>query len=198
MNTTVIGPLAKPVDQLKALMRRNITALALLFALFACQAEATPQRIEIAPSASEIGFRAYKLGLLPIDGKFTRFAGWLTFDPGDRTSCRVELRVEVASLQTDDPSVLPVVTGPDFMDTANFPLLQFAGRCTGREISGMLAMHGVSHNCSLSLDWRPDEVVAEGHIVRADWGISAMPLLAGKTVRIRVSVPLAAQPSHGG
>jgi hypothetical protein len=61
----------------------------------------------------------------------------------------------------------------------------------------MLTMHGATHHCSLSLDWRPNEVIAQGHIVRADWGISAMPLLAGKTVRIRVSVPLAAQPSHG-
>jgi polyisoprenoid-binding protein YceI len=173
-------------------------ALASLFVIFACQAEAAPQRIEIAPYASEVGFRAYKLGLLPIDGKFIRFDGWLTFDPGDRASCRVELRVEVASLQTNDPAMQPVVTGPDFMDAANFPLLRFVGRCTGSEIGGNLAMHGVSHPCSLTLDWRQDEVIAEGRIVRADWGISAMPLLAGKTVRIRVSVPLAAQPSHGG
>jgi polyisoprenoid-binding protein YceI len=179
-------------------MWHRFATLASLCIAVACQAEAAPRRIEIAPSASEVGFRAYKLGLLPIDGKFTRFDGWLTFDPDDRTSCQVELRVDVASLQTEDPAVLPVVTGPDFMDAGNFPLLRFVGRCTGRDIGGTLAMHGVSHPCSLALDWRPDEVIAEGHIVRADWGISAMPLLAGKTVRIRVSVPLAAQPSHGG
>ncbi len=179
-------------------MRHRFATSALLLVIFGCQAEAAPQRTEIAPSASEVAFRAYKLGVLPIDGKFTRFSGWLTFDPSDRASCQVELRVEVASLQTDDPEILPVVTGPDFMDAPNYPLLQFAGRCTGREIGGMLAMHGVTHRCALSLDWRQNEVVAEGHIVRADWGISAMPLLAGKTVRIRVSVPLATQSSHGG
>jgi polyisoprenoid-binding protein YceI len=178
-------------------MRHWFATPALLFAIFACQAAAAPQRIEIAPPASEVAFRAYKLGLLPIDGKFTRFDGWLSFDPDDRTSCRVDLRVEVASLRTDDPEVLSVVTGPDFMDADNFPLLQFVGRCTGGELGGMLTMHGATHHCSLSLDWRPNEVIAQGHIVRADWGISAMPLLAGKTVRIRVSVPLAAQPSHG-
>jgi len=175
-------------------MRPSFAVLTLLIGTFASPAEAAPQRIEISPPSSEVAFRAYKLGLLPIDGQFTRFDGWLTFNPDDRTACRVELRVEVASLHTEDPAILPVVIGPDFMDAASFPLLQFTGRCTGRDIGGMLMMHGVSHNCSLSLDWRPNEVVAEGHIVRADWGISAMPLLAGKTVRIRVSVPLA-QPS---
>jgi hypothetical protein len=50
----------------------------------------------------------------------------------------------------------------------------------------------------LSLDRHPDGLIAEGHIVRADWGITAMPVLAGKTVRIRVSVPLPAQSSHPG
>ena len=120
-------------------MRYSLATPALLV-IFACQAEATSQRIEIAPPSGEVGFRAYKLGLLPIDGKFTRFDGWLSFDPHDRTSCRVELRVEVASLQTDDREVLPVVTGPDFMDAANFPLLQFAGRCTGHEIGGTLGI----------------------------------------------------------
>jgi polyisoprenoid-binding protein YceI len=179
-------------------MRHSFAALTVLIAIFAWQADAEPQRVEISPPSSEVAFRAYKLGLLPIDGKFTRFEGWLMFDPGDRKSCQVELRVEVASLQTEDPAVLPVVIGPDFMDAASFPLLRFAGRCTGRDIGGTLTMHGVSHDCLLSLDWRPNEVVAEGHIVRADWGISAMPLLAGKTVRIRVAVPVVAQPSHRG
>jgi polyisoprenoid-binding protein YceI len=178
-------------------MQHSFAAATLLIAIFAWQADAAPQRVEISPASSEVAFRAYKLGLLPIDGKFTRFEGRLNFDSGDK-SCQVELRVEVASLHIEEPAVLSVVIGPDFMDAASFPWLRFAGRCSGRNIGGMLTMHGVSNDCLLPLDWRPNELVAEGHIVRADWGISAMPLLAGKTVRIRVAVPLVAQPSHPG
>jgi hypothetical protein len=33
-------------------------------------------------------------------------------------------------------------------------------------------------------------VVAEGQLVRADWGMTAMAIVAGRTVRIQVSVPL--------
>ena len=47
-------------------------------------------------------------------------------------------------------------------------------------------MHGVTRPFTLSLDWNPDGVVAEGRLVRADWGMTAMPLLGGRTVRIRV------------
>ncbi|HEY7580473.1 MAG TPA: YceI family protein [Acetobacteraceae bacterium] len=177
-------------------MRLARALLALLLATATTAAAAAARRIEISPPASEVAFRAYKLGVLPIDGRFTRFDGWLTLDPEDKASCRVELRVEVASLQIDDPAVLPVVTGPQFMDAASFPVLRFVGNCRGPDVDGLLAMHGVSRPCTFSLDWRPDALIAEGRIIRSDWGISAMPLLAGKTVRIRVAVPLAAQSSH--
>ena len=33
-------------------------------------------------------------------------------------------------------------------------------------------------------------VVAEGRLVRADWGMTAMSVLGGRTVRISVAVPL--------
>jgi polyisoprenoid-binding protein YceI len=177
-------------------MRLVHAFLAVLLGTVADAAVAAPRRIAITPSGSEVAFRAYKGGLLPIDGKFTRFSGWLTDDPADRTSCRVELQIEVASLQTDDPAVQPVITGPQFMDATNFPLQRFVGNCEGRGVAGVLAMHGVSHPFVLSLDWHPDALIAEGHIVRADWGITAMPVLVGRTVRIRVSVPLPAQSSH--
>ena len=35
--------------------------------------------------------------------------------------------------------------------------------------------------------------MAEGRLVRAEWGMTAMPLLGGRTVRIRVTVPLAGE-----
>ena len=177
-------------------MRLIHAALALLVATLAGTANAAPRRIEITPADSEVAFRAYKMGLLPLDGRFTRFNGWLTLDPADKASCRVELHIEVASLDTEDRAAQPVVTGPQFMDAASFPVLRFAGDCAGHDIAGVLAMHGVSRPFTLSLDWRPDAVIAEGHIVRADWGITAMPVLVGRTVRIRVSVPLPRQSSH--
>lgn len=179
-------------------MRLIHAFLALLLGTVATAAVAAPRQIDISPPASEVAFRAYKLGLLPIDGRFTRFEGRLTLDSENKASCRVELHVQVASLETDDPAVRPRVTGPEFMDAASFPVLRFVGSCEGSDVAGILAMHGVSRPCALSLDRHPDALIAEGHIVRSDWGISAMPLLAGKTVRIRVSVPLTAQTINHG
>ena len=165
----------------------------------ACVVQASPRRIALSPPASEVAFRAYGMGLLPIDATFGRFEGSLTYDPDNRAVCQVELRVQVASLATDDQSMRSTIIGPDFMDAARFPTLVFTGACQRDGLGGMLAMHGVTRQFPLALDWQAGRVVAEGRLVRAEWGMTAMPLMGGRTVRIRVTVPLDAgreQVSH--
>jgi polyisoprenoid-binding protein YceI len=178
-------------------VRAAIVLLALLAAWTGGPAQATPRRIRLTPPDSAVTFRAYGMGLLPIDASFSTFDGWLTYDPDDRASCRVELHVQAASLVTADLSVRGTITGPDFLDVGSFPGLDFTGACAPEGLGGMLAMHGVTRPFALSLDWTASGVVAEGRLVRADWGMTARPLLGGRTVRIRVAVPLGSAPQQG-
>jgi polyisoprenoid-binding protein YceI len=156
-----------------------------------------PRQIALAPPDTAVAIRAYGMGLLPLDGTFAQFRGLLTYDPADHSDCRVELTIDVASLAMTNTSMRETMIGPDFMDAPRFPTLTYSGSCQppGKRISGMLALHGVTRPFQLSLDWSPALVVAEGQLVRSDWGMTAMPIVAGRTVRIQVSVPLA-QPSH--
>ena len=89
------------------------------------------------------------------------------------------------------------IVGPDFMDAARFPDLTYTGACGATGLGGMLTMHGITKPFALSLDWKGDGVVAEGRLVRADWGMTAMSFLGGRTVRIRVTVPLAGGREQG-
>ena len=164
----------------------------LLAWLVACAmpAPAMPRRIQLDPSTSEVAFRAYGLGLLPLDGHFTRFGGWLTYDPDNHATCQVDLRADVASLVTDDPAVRDTVLGADFMDASRYPHLEYTGTCGPSGLGGMLGMHGVTKPFALALTWEQREVVAEGRLVRADWGMTQRAVLGGRTVRIRVTVPL--------
>ena len=171
-------------------VRAVFTLAALLFAGLACSADAAPRRTPLAPPASEVAFRAYGAGLLPIDATFARFDGWLTYDPDDRASCQVELHVQVVSMVTEDQAMRATIVGPDFMDAASFPDLTYTGSCGASGLGGMLAMHGITKPFALSLDWKGNGVVAEGRLVRADWDMTAMSFLGGRTVRIRVTVPL--------
>jgi len=153
--------------------------------------DAAPRRMPLEPPASELAIRAYGMGLLPLDARFDRFTGWLSYDPDNRTFCQVELRAEVASLVADDAIVRGRIIGPEFMDAERFPTLHYSGACHPRdEVHGILEMHGVSRPFALTLEWGAARAVAEGRLLRADWGMTAMPLMGGRTVRIRVSVPL--------
>lgn len=154
---------------------------------------AGPERsVTLAPPGASVGFRAYGLGLLPLDGKFTRFDGVLTYDPADHGHCRVELQVDVASLAMSNPAFRDDVLGPDFMNAAQFPTLRFAGSCRPPGLAGDLAMHGVDRPFALELDWEGDNVTAQGRLRRAEWGMTARPFLGGSTVRITVQAALPA------
>ena len=166
--------------------------VAAMMALAATDAAAAPRRIEFGPPTSEVAFRGYGMGVMPIDGRFTHFDGRLIYDPDDHARCQVVLDVDVASLVTEDPSMRTTVVGSDFLDAARFPSMTYQGACDARGLGGRLGMHGVTNAFELSLTWSGDEVVAEGRLLRADWGMTAMPLLGGRTVRIRVSVRLPA------
>jgi polyisoprenoid-binding protein YceI len=131
------------------------------------------------------------MGLLPLDGTFAQFRGVLTYDPEDHSSCRVDLTIDVVSLAMGNASMRESIIGSDFMDAARFPTLTYSGACQNAGLNGMLGLHGITRPFQLSLVWSPNRVVAEGQLVRADWGMTAMPIVAGRTVRIQVTVPLA-------
>lgn len=174
-----------------------LTVAALTAAAPSRPSHAADARVELVPGASAVAFRAYGMGLLPLDGEFTRFHGWIAYDPDDHAACQVELRVEVASLAMSGDAPRDDILGPDFLDAARFPALTYDGACGTDGLDGRLAMHGVTRPFALTLDWTPDSVVAVGRLRRADWGMTAMPILGGSTVRIAVSVRLA-EPPHAG
>ena len=165
-------------------------ALLLVLVCLTSRLAAAQRLLVLDPSDASIEMRAFGLGLLPLDGRFTSFHGTLAYDPNARAACRVELSVNVRSLSMLNPLTRDTVVGPEFLDAARFPSLVFVGACEEAGLGGMLGLHGVSAPFRLDLTWRPDQVVAEGSLRRADWGMTAMPLVGGRTVRIRVSVSL--------
>ena len=168
---------------------RPRACLALLLAWLPLSAHAASDQLELAPPASEVAIRTWGLGLLPLDGRFTSFHGSLRYSP-DRHTCRVSLIVDVASLAMGDQAARDIIVGGDFLDAAHFPTLTYAGACNAPDVAGTLGMHGLSRPLTLSLDWDAARIVATGELRRDDWGMTAMPILAGHTIRIRVSIAL--------
>jgi polyisoprenoid-binding protein YceI len=160
---------------------------------------AAAEVLALTPPAATVELRFYSFGLFPIDGKYTRFHGELTYDPHHPGRCQAALTIASDSLVTANHAITRMVTGPEFMDATRYPTLQYTGVCNGSMLDGELTMHGVTHAFALSIDREPRRAVAEGRLRRADWGMTAQPMLGGSTVRIRVSLPLpsGAQPARG-
>lgn len=144
----------------------------------------------LTPATGSVGIRIYELGMLPVDGSFSRFHGVLRFDPRNRLACQADVTVDVASLAMSSESVTATMLGPDFLDVPRFPLLSYRGDCDAAGMGGALTMHGVTRGLALSLDWQADRLAAAGRLPRALWGMTARPVLGGRTVRITVTVDL--------
>ena len=169
---------------------RRPYAACLLAAVFAARAGAAPVTVALDPAHARVTFRAYALGLFPVDGAFDRFSGALAFDPAVPRDCHVMLDVDVDSLRMGDGAIRDDVLSRNLLDSATFPRLGFAGDCAGGAVMGALTMHGQTHALALAVTRSGSDVLAEASLERADWGVRGRPLLAGQTIRIGVTIRL--------
>jgi polyisoprenoid-binding protein YceI len=148
-----------------------------------------PRTMSLAPPGAAVTLRAYALGMMAVDGNFTRFRGAVSFDGNDPDRCTVELTIEAASLFMSQQSIRDDIVSPSFLDAAAFPILMYRGGCATGAVRGMLTMHGQTHPLELDLERNRTGLVATGVIHRFDWGMTERPIMVGSTVRIRVSAP---------
>ena len=171
----------------------RLLALALVAALAPAAAE-PPTRglsVTVSPACCAITFTAYVLGIFPIEGRFAAFTGRIERAAAGGPA-RAEARIEAASLALDGGPIEADVKAPHFLDVARHPLILFAAEADGMSdrLMGMLTIKGVSLPVTLALDARDGRVTAEASISRSAYGITARPVLAGDTIRIRVTAPL--------
>ncbi|MEA2789789.1 MAG: hypothetical protein QOG73_2195 [Acetobacteraceae bacterium] len=161
----------------------------LLFLLLLIAVPTRAEQVSLIPPLVHVDFRAYGLGLIPFDGKFTRFHGWLRYDPAHPEACQVVLEIDAASLAMSNEPVRDAIAGPEFMDVSRFPELAFHGDCQGDVIAGSLLLHGENHPFSLDLMRSAQIIEATGRLQRARWGMTARRFTAGSTIRIRIEIP---------
>ncbi|MEA2472223.1 MAG: hypothetical protein QOE06_138 [Thermoleophilaceae bacterium] len=114
----------------------------------------------VDPAHSSVQFAVKHMGIATVRGKFTKFEG--TVEVGeDYSSSRAYGRVEVASIDTDEPDRDAHLRSPDFFDAENYPEITFESirvvplNDDTSTVHGNLTMHGVTKEVRL-------EVVVEG------------------------------------
>lgn len=163
----------KPRAQRTAL----ITGVAIL--LLAAGAHAAEFN-QLLPDKSAVTF-AYKQMNVPIDGRFNRFSGRISFDPAKPTAAQAEIAIELASIDTGFPEGNDEVAGKLWFNTKQFPVARFVStsiRPLGNdrfEVSGNMSIKGRTHVATTPATFRQtgQQGVFEGSFVlkRGDYGI---------------------------
>jgi polyisoprenoid-binding protein YceI len=165
------------------------------------------------PTHCKIGFSVKHFGITETEGHFKRFEGTIESVNEDFSDARVELTIDVNSLDTQDEQRDDHLRSADFFDVDKFPVIHF--QSTGTEVVranqykmfGELSMVGITK--PVVLDVQHTGIVKrdpfgntkagfliQGQINRKDWGINWNAVLdfggvaVGETVNIRCHVEL--------
>jgi polyisoprenoid-binding protein YceI len=171
------------------------------------------QQWAFEPTHCKIGFSVRHFGISETEGFFHKYSGTITNEQEDFSDAQVEFSVEVASIDTQEPTRDGHLRSADFFDAEKFPTLHF--KSTGMtvqapgeyQMTGDLTMRGVTHPVTLAVEFGgivPKDPFGntkagfsvEGKLNRKDWGISWNRALdfggvaVGETVKIKCNIEL--------
>lgn len=152
----------------------------------------------IDPTHSGIHFSVRHLVIAKVRGKFTGFTGTLELDEADLTKSKVDVSIDVASINTADDKRDAHLRSGDFFDAEKFPTATFKSTAITKNgddylVKGDLAVHGVTKEVQLQATfegkgkdpWGGERAAfqAKTSINREDWGMKFnMPLEGGGVV----------------
>jgi polyisoprenoid-binding protein YceI len=159
---------------------------------------------KIDPVHSQVGFKVRHF-MAKVSGRFTKFQGTLQVDPVDITKSSVEVRIDAASINTDNEARDKHLRSADFFEVEKFPTITFKSTAVREiakgklEVTGNLTLRGVSKQIAFPIsnagtrEVRPGKVVAgfiDGalRINRMDFGIKYGPAVVGEDVDIELNV----------
>lgn len=178
-------------------------AAALAFTLPAAAQAADTYQIDAAHT--HVGFTISHLGFSETYGVFKNVSGTLTLDQAKPQASKVDVTIDVASIDTASEGRDEHLKGPDFFDIAKYPAMTFKStkvKVTGKDtatVTGDLTLHGVTKPVGLVVKFNKagESPIAKGRYVagfsalgklkRSDFGIKTYLPLIGDEVTIAIS-----------
>ncbi len=163
---------------------------------------------QLQPGKSAVTF-AYKQMNVPMDGRFQRFNGRISFDPAKPTLGQAEIAIEVASIDTGSAEGNDEVADKLWFNTRQFPIARFVStsiKPLGNnrfQVAGKMTIKGRTHDATTPATFRQEGGlgVFEGSFVlkRGDYGIGEGMWADYGTVanEVQIKFKLVAAPAPG-
>jgi len=137
---------------------------------------------------SVVGFSVKHMVVSKVKGRFNKFEGSFDFDEKKNEVSKINVKVEVGSIDTNNKKRDDHLSSPDFFDAKKFPTMTFtANKVVVKKdqtvkVSGDLTLRGVTKPVTLDLTYGGSVVDPSGNekvgfslagkINRKDWGVS--------------------------
>lgn len=190
-------------------MRYRQSILALLCGVLLAGSAPAADKYEIDPVHTRIGFTVRHLLINNVEGRFGEFTGTILYDEQDVAKSSVNVKIQTASVNTENKMRDDDLRSPNFFDAAKYPEITFQSmriekQGEGYLCTGTLVMHGASKEVSIPVTlvgkikdpWGNTRIGLEGElkIDRRDWGltysktIESGGLVVGNEVKIGLNV----------
>ena len=144
-------------------MKRCITLMIGLFVLVA-PVLADAVTWEMDPAHSSFQFKVRHLTVSNVKGDFSKFQGVAIIDDQNIAHLKVEVAIDVASVNTGHAQRDEHLRGPDFFDVTKYPTIGFASKKVIKndmnrlKVIGDLTFHGVTREVTVDVEGPTPEV----------------------------------------
>jgi polyisoprenoid-binding protein YceI len=142
---------------------KRIFALVISLALLA-PLSALAATYNLDPVHSNIQFKVKHLMITNVTGVFEKFKGAVVIDEKDISKSKVDVSIEMASLNTNIAKRDDHLRSPDFFDVAKFPTMTFVSTKVEKagadrlKVTGNLSIKGVTRSVVLNVEGPTGEI----------------------------------------
>ena len=150
-------------------MFRRLALTGTLAIALAAPGFASASEWDIDPVHSEVGFKVKHLMVSNVRGRFTKFAGHLTLNDKDVTKSKVDVSIDIGSIDTGNEKRDGHLKSPDFFAAAKHPKMTFKSTKVSSAGAGKLKVDGT---LTIRGTTKPVVLLVEGptDAVKDPWG----------------------------
>ncbi len=158
--------------------RHQSLGVAALCAMAWLNASAENSSYSVVPASSKLEFMGTQAGA-EFTGTFRAFSASVEFDPLAPERARIDVQIQLASVDSKDKDRDNVIRGPDIFDTAHFPVAHYLARSiaksgTGYTALGALTLRGVTKDVAITFQFVPAngsaQLTGTAQLKRLDFG----------------------------